>query len=148
MASSDDLVEQWFTQTLQSYPQLTTGFLASEKDRFRNPVGHALRNGMAVLVAEILGEMKRDKVAAALDAIVRIRAVQDFMPSEAVGFVFLARAVLLGSNLPRPAMIEARIDQLALMAFDQYMKCREQIAEVRANETRRRTQIRPALRHR
>lgn len=148
MVSSDDLVDQWFAQTIESYPQLTAGFLASEKDRFRNPVGHALRNGLAVLVEEILGEMKRDRIAAALDEIVRIRAVQDFKPSEAVGFVFLARAVLLGSNPPRPAMVEARIDQLALMAFNQYMKCREQVAEVRANETRRRMQVRPALRHR
>ena len=105
MASSDELVEQWFAQTVESYPHLTTRFLASEKDPFRNPVGHALRSGMAILLPELLGAMNADNIAPALDMIVRIRAVQDFAPSEAVGFVFLVRRILLGSNPPRPAMV-------------------------------------------
>ncbi len=138
MTTTSQLAEQWFAQTLDSYPRHTTAFLRSEKDQFRNPVGHVLRSGMDTLVQEILGEMQRDKIVSALDAIVRLRVVQDFTPSEAVAFVFLLRPILLGSNPPRPAMVEARIEQLALMAFDQYMKCREQIAEARAHETRRR----------
>lgn len=145
MVSNDELVEHWFAQTLESYPHLASRFLASEKDRFRNPVGHALRSGMAILLQELLGDMNAANIAPALDMIVRMRVVQDFTPSEAVGFVFLVRSILLGSNPPRPAMIEARIDQLALMAFDQYMKCREQIAEVRAGEAGRRMRVRPAL---
>ena len=148
MASSDELVEQWFVQTLESYPHLASPFLASEKDPFRNPVGNALRSGMAILLQELRGNMDAANIAPALDKIVRIRAVQDFTPSEAVGFVFLVRSILLGTNPPRPAMIEAHIDQLALMAFDQYMKCREQIAEVRANEAGRRVRVRPALQRR
>jgi hypothetical protein len=145
MASSDELVEQWFVQTLESYPHLASPFLASEKDPFRNPVGHAMRSGMAILLQELLGNMNAANIAPALDMIVRIRVVQDFTPSEAVGFVFLVRSILRGTNPSRPAMIEAHIDQLALMAFDQYMKCREQIAEVRAREAARRMRVRPAL---
>lgn len=145
MASSDELVEQWFAQTLESYPHLASPFPASEKDPFRNPVGHALRSGMAILLQELLGSMDAANIAPALDKIVRLRVVQNFTPSEAVGFVFLVRSILLGSHPPRPAMIEAHIDRLALMAFDQYMKCREQIAEVRANEAGRSMRVRPAL---
>ena len=148
MVSSDELVEHWFAQTLESYPQLASRFLASEKDPFRNPVGHALRSGMAILLQELLGDMNAANIASALDMIVRIRVVQDFTPSEAVGFVFLVRSILRGTNPPRPAMIEAHIDQLALMAFDRYMKCREQIAEIRANEARRGMRVRPALHRR
>ena len=145
MASSNELVEQWFVQTLESYPHLASPFLASEKDPFRNPVGHALRSGMAILLQELLGDMNAANIAPALDTIVRLRVVQDFTPSEAVGFVFLVRSILRGTNPPRPAMIEAHIDQLALMAFDQYMRCREQISEVRVNEAGRRMRVRPAL---
>ena len=148
MATFDDLVEQWFTQTLESYPHLASPFLASEKDPFRNPVGHALRSGMAILLQELRGNMNAANIAPALDSIVRIRVVQDFTPSEAVGFVFLVRSILRGTNPPRPAMIEAHIDQLALMAFDQYMKCREQIAQVRVNEAGRKMRVRPALHRR
>ena len=141
MSNSDAMLEQWFAQTVESYPRLTAQFLASERDRFRNPVGHSLRESLSVLLREILGSMDAKAIAAALDGIVRIRAVQDLLPSEACGFVFLLRPILLGSNPPRPAMIEARIDQLALMAFDCYMDCREQVAQVRENENRRRMGI-------
>jgi hypothetical protein len=146
MASSDALVEQWLAQTIESYPHLTAGFLASERDPFRNPAGHALRSSMSALVEELLGNWEAERIAPALDAIVRLRVVQDFTPSQAVGFVFLLRPILLATNPARPATIEARIDQLALMAFDQYVKCREQIEEVRANEVRRRIRLRPVLR--
>jgi hypothetical protein len=142
MSNSDAMLEQWFAQTAESYPRLAAQFLASERDRFRNPVGHALRESLAVLLQEISGSMDAKAIAPALDGIVRIRAVQDFLPSEAVGFVFLLRPILRGSNPPRPAMIEARIDQLALMAFDHYMNCREQVAQVRESENRRRMGIR------
>jgi RsbT co-antagonist protein rsbRD N-terminal domain len=147
MTSTDEIAEQWFAQTVESYPDMTAHFLATEKDPFRNPVGHALRNGMVALVQELLGEMQRNKIAPALDGIIRIRALQDVAPSEAVGFVFLLRPILLGSNPARPAMLEARIDQLALIAFDHYMACREDLARVRANEAKRKSRIRPALDH-
>jgi len=137
MSNDDAAVEQWFAQTVESYPRLTAQFLASERDRFRNPVGHSLRRSLAVLLGEILGNMDAESIDPALDGIVRIRAVQDLRPSEAVGFVFLLRSILLASNPPRPAMIEARIDQLALMAFDHYTSCREQLAQARANEQKR-----------
>lgn len=146
MTSSEDLAEQWFAQTIESYPRLSAGFLATEKDPFRNPVGHALRGSMSTMLRELLGNMDNGTLGPALDAIVRVRAVQGFTPSQAVGFVFLLRSILRATNPPRPAMIEARIDQLALMAFDQYMKCREQMAAARANEVQRRTLARPALR--
>ncbi len=146
MTNTDEFAERWFAQTLESYPHQATSFLASEKDPFRNPVGYALRNNMKIIVEQLLGSMHNEQLAPALDAIIRLRVVQDFTPSEAVGFVFLLRAIVLGANPPRPAMVEAHIDQLALMAFDHYMKCREQIAEVRANETRRRALARPMLR--
>lgn len=147
MTSLETILEQWFAQAIESYPRLTAQFLAAERDAFRNPVGHTLRESMAVLLQELLGDMKASRISSALDGIVRIRAVQDFTPSQAVGFIFLLRSIVLGAGPPRPAMVEARIDQLALMAFDHYMECREQIARVRANEAKRKmtTRTRPAL---
>jgi hypothetical protein len=37
--------------------------------------------------------------------------------------------------------LEDRIDEMALLAFDVFMRCREQLYEVRANEARRRLSI-------
>ncbi len=137
-SNADAILEQWFARTVATYPRATVKFLVAERDRFRNPAGHALRESLAVLLRELLGNMDGESIALALDSIVRLRAVQDLRPSEAVSFVFLLRPILLASNPPRPAMIESRIDQLAMMSFDHYMTCREQMAQAAANEARRR----------
>jgi hypothetical protein len=80
--------------------------------------------------------------------VVRLRAVQDFTPGEAVGFLFLLKGILrdvlgaTGGQLGGPPgpieALEDRIDRLVLLGFDRYAACREQMAEIRVNEARRR----------
>ena len=83
-----------------------------------------------------------------LDPIVRIRAVQDFSPAEAVGFVFLLKRVVrqeLGGEIRQNRAesqlldFESQVDDLALKAFDLYMLCREQIYQLRAREIKNQT---------
>ena len=135
------IAEEWLERTAATYPRQTVQRLLREKDPFRNPVGHALRKELPLLTAELLGEMDQARVSAALESIVRIRAVQNFSASESVGFVFLLKGILRerwkGREEERAA-VEARIDAAALMAFDLYMKCREKIYEAVASEARRR----------
>jgi hypothetical protein len=78
-----------------------------------------------------------------LNDIIRIKAVQDFTPSQAVSFLPLLKKVVrdeLGSDIQRQhfseelAAFESQIDNLALLSFDIYMKCREKIFELRVNE--------------
>jgi hypothetical protein len=136
------VVREWFERTLQSYPEQTSGFLRGEKDPFRNPVGHTLRDGLGVLFDELAGEMDQARITAALDAIVRIRAVQDHSASQALAFLFLLKEVLREKSPPEDlAMLENRIDRLALLAFDLYMKCREKIYEIQAEEAKRRVYV-------
>ena len=80
-----------------------------------------------------------------LDAIVRIRAVQDFAPSEAIRFIFRLKDVIrkeLAEALQDAAVsaemvpFEGAIDDLALFAFDLYLQCREKIYDIKANEAR------------
>jgi len=152
MSASEAILEQWITRTIASYPGLAVSFLASEKDPFRNPVGHTLREGLATLLQELLGddllgELNAERIQPALDAIIRIRAVQDLTPSQAVGFVFLLKPILLELQPERnPVLLDVllndRIDRRALMAFDKYMQCREQLADIRVSEGRRRIHVR------
>ena len=132
----DAIVGEWLARTLRSYPLHTARFLLQDPDPFRNPVGQALQRGLPALFDELLGTMDAIRVRSSLDSIVRIRAVQDFTPSQAVGFVFLLKEVLREQG-PVPAEFERRIDQLALAAFDLYMECREKIAEIKVDEARR-----------
>ena len=138
MSVDEAIVERWVERTLTSYPAQTLPFLSGEEDPFRNPVGHTLRKNLATLVHELLGSMDKDRIAEALDALVRMRAVQNFTAADAVRFVFGLRAVMQERSGAVPESLQSRIDELALMAFDQYMRCREQIFELRVNELRSR----------
>ena len=129
--STGAIAEEWLKRVLAGYPEQTARILSQERDRFRNPVGYALKEGLPVLVEEIFGSMDRERLVSALDEIVRIRAVQDLTPSQAVGFVFLLKPLVESGMHPR-------IDDLALLAFDLYTQCREQLHEARVNEAKRR----------
>jgi len=144
MSTDEPILEQWIARTVQSSPSSAVAFLSHEEDPFRNPVGHTLRQSLTILYNELRGSMEATRIASALDAIVRIRAVQDLSPSQAVGFVFLLKLIvrehaqqsgqaLLDDRIDN--RIHDRIDRLALVAFDKYMLCREQVAEIRKRES-------------
>jgi hypothetical protein len=138
------ILAEWLDQTLASYPQPAGRFLAEEKDRFRNPVGHTLREGLGCLLEELLGGMDPARLHEALERVVRVRAVQDFTPGEALAFLPALKGILRrppGGPPPEAdalAELEARIDRVLLLAFDAYVRCREQIAEIKLAEIRRR----------
>jgi hypothetical protein len=146
-AKKDAIVREWLARTLRTYPEHTAAFLGRETDRFRNPVGHTVREALPALFDEILGGMDPLKVASLLDRIVRIRAVQDFTAAQAVSFVLLLKQVvrdelrgagqggLAGRDL---GVLEDRIDEVMLLAFDLFMGCRERLYRIRANEAQRR----------
>jgi hypothetical protein len=141
MSPRDPIVEKWIASALQSYPSASVPFLSAEGDPFRNPVGHTLRQSLTTLFEELRGDMETERLAPALDALIRIRAVQDLTASQAVGFVFLLKPILR-ELAPMDASLNDRIDRLALMAFDKYMQCREELADIRVNEGQRRMHVR------
>ena len=144
----EHLTEEWLARTLRSYPEATTRFLNQERDAFRNPVGHTFREGLERLFDGLAGNKDVSVMTSVLDSIIRIRAVQDFTASQAVSFVFLLKQVIreelkddAGPYSNDLSALETRIDELALLAFDLFMQCRQQICEIRANEARRRVSL-------
>jgi hypothetical protein len=144
-----DILKKWFDAIAGTYPGDTASFLKKQKAQFTNPVGYTLSEGMDGLFEGLLQGLLPDDVSRFLDSIVRIRAIQDFSPSEAVTFIFHLKKVVrqeLGSEIlaqqgasEELAAFESAIDDLALYAFDLYMKCREKIYELKANEARNMT---------
>jgi len=137
-AISEIVAEEWIKLTLASYAAEVRPSLSSEQDRFRNPVWHTIEESLTTLSRELLGSMDDRAITPAIDALVRLRAVQDFSPSAALRFVFELRAVIeevCGEVAPQ---LNSRIDELALTAFDRYTACREQIASLREKELRSR----------
>lgn len=129
------MLEHWLEKTV---PRSLAVSLSREKcDPFCNPVEFALRGSLAMLLDQLFGEWRPETVKVALAEIMRIRAVQDGTGSEAVEFVSQLRP-LLGESDAVQQEIDARIDQMASLAFAAYARCREQIAELRISENRRR----------
>jgi hypothetical protein len=139
------LCARWLDAVLGEYGALTATQWRREKNRFANPVGHALSTGLPEIFEAAVGEGEPSAGAlAALEAIVRIRSVQDLAPSRAVGFLYKLRDAIrdelgaeLGAHTTGLAELDARIQQLTLLAFDTYVRLREQVFRLRQDELKR-----------
>jgi len=144
------ILGRWLTTIYETYPPETAIFLRKEKNRFDNPAGYRISEGLAGLYGALLQEMERDQILTFLDEIIRIRALQDFAPSQALAFIFLLKNVIrqeLAEEIQKENLaaeildLESRIDGLALLGFDVYSKRREKIYEIRANEMKGRVSL-------
>ena len=139
------IVKRWLDLTLETYPEDTQRFLKKRKDRFANPVGATLSEEIKKLYDGFMQGAGVERMSPILESIIKIRAVQDFTPSQAVAFVFLLKGIIraeldheIQDSLSAKEWFdfEAGIDALALLAFDVYGKCREDIFHIRTNEVR------------
>lgn len=139
------VLQKWFDAVLETYPADGRKFLGDHKNRFSNPVGASIYEGIDGLYERLIDgtDPESEDFARLLDRIVRIRAVQEFSPSQALGFLFPLKSVIrevvkqettekgLGEEL---MALERRIDQLVLLSFDKYVECRERLFEIRIRE--------------
>jgi len=131
-----EILRAWFERIADGYPPETASFLKKQQNQFANPVGHAFSQGTTALLELLLEDGDPKRAEQPLELMIKIRAVQDVSPSEAVGFIFLLKQVLrqeLGEAILREelAELESRIDRLALRAFDMFMASREKIYEMK-----------------
>lgn len=142
----EEIVQRWFDAVVNTYHEDAREPLRKTKAQFTNPVGYNFRQGLEGLFDGVLQGMLPDNTTGFLDAIVRIRAVQDFSPSQSLSFIFQLKHILREAAGPELAAdsqaaaelvrLEGVVDDLALFAFDLYMQCREKIYDLKAQEAR------------
>ncbi len=141
------IIGRWKALILAGYPSGASGFLGGEKDRFANPVGAAIDEMAGGVFDEITGGMDCAVIAVAVDDLVKIRAVQNFLAPDAVRFIFLLKQAVLEElerrksaslSIEEFAVLGSRIDEAALLVFEGYLRCRERLHEIKAHEIRRR----------
>ena len=139
------IVSKWIKLIIDSYSIESSKFFNMEKNQFSNPVGSTISTNAASIFDEIVGSKDFEKVTLLLTDIIKMRAIQDFSPSEAVGIVFLLKKVIreeLNEEINQEkifdefAELEFVIDKTALIAFDLYMESREKVFQIRMNEAR------------
>ncbi len=141
-----EILDAWVTRILETYPEHSAAFMKRQPNRFANPVGHTFAHDTGVLFDHLLGDGDIAAATAALERINKIRAVQDFCPSEAVAYVFFLKSAVrkvLSRELNDGRLqadlfaLESKIDDMALLAFDGYMQCREKLFKIRCDSIKR-----------
>ena len=139
------ILKRWFSLILEAYPADAAALMREDQNRFTNPVGSTLSREIESLFKGLVENCEPERFSAPLSGILKIRSVQDFSPSQAVGFVlFLKKAIgetlgngiIKGSVLDEWLEFQSRIDEVSLRAFDLYMECREKICEITVNRAR------------
>ena len=137
------ILTQWFEEALAAYPAIGQNFFREKKSRFENPVGSTIRESLEGLYGELLRGWEEEKILPFLDALIRLRAVQQLSPSQAVSFLPALKKIVrleLAQDERCQHLLEefqdfaAEVDRLTLLSFDLYMSCREKVHEIRIKE--------------
>jgi hypothetical protein len=141
------LLQEWFDLTVNSYEPEMARFLKAEKNQFSNPVRNTILTSFEKIYDQLLsGNGFTD--SAGLEDIIKVRAVQDFSPSDALSFLFdLKRIIRLKmaaiedrSNLIGELyLFEDEFDRLLKQAFNIYNDCRTKIQEIKISEIKSRS---------
>jgi hypothetical protein len=154
------IIKKWFDLIVETYPPDTETFLRRQKDAMANPVGSSIRDGLDgiidCLVAGVQGRsadaymVDWEALEPHLDRIVRVRALQNFAPSQSVRFaaefgpalwrILVKEAKDQGLEAELKAMTALMAD-LVFMAFDVYAACRERLHEIRIKDEQRRVAL-------
>lgn len=140
----EKIVKKTFELTLSTYPEQSQEIFKDKNRQFTNPVGFTTYKTIESIVEKIINDESIESFLSPLEEIMKLRAVQDFTPSQAVGFIFfLKRAIQeeIEKETEPAELIDflSRIDSLSLLAFDIYMKQRERLYDIKANELINRT---------
>lgn len=142
--SKGEIVDRWIDAVLASYPEDAARIFKKGKDQFANPVGHAVKDSLWTVYGLLFEKNETEKVAAAVEYLVRIRAVQDFSPSAAVAAAYLLKQVVRDlcrkekvSDFEGWQIFEEKADFLARTMFDLYMASRERLYKTRLEEFKR-----------
>ncbi len=139
----EQITDRWFNLIIETYPEETSSFLKNFKAQLNNPAGSIIREGIEGLLDGIINNSENKDAAPFLDSIIRVRAIQEFSPSEAVIITAILKKVIreellddIRTNQLIDSLLEleTKIDELTGLSFDIYMECREKLFKIRTKE--------------
>lgn len=119
---------------------------STEELRFTAPADSLFNVEVEALFNWLISNEEPVAARLALQEICRLKAVQSVNSSEALSFIFDLKDIIrlvLGDDEPGCELcleyreLDKRIDQLMLLALDEYADCREHIMEIKMDEVRR-----------
>lgn len=137
---------------MQAYPEESRNYFKRVNSDFTNPVGANLYNSLKELLQTLISDAPdADIVNENVHMILRIKAVQEVLPSQAVSFVLAFKQIVedvCGKALESAGVATkdwldfySDIDTVALYAFDSYSESRELIYKMRLDQIRQTNDI-------
>ena len=140
----------WFQEILDSFPRQSRGLIADGKDRFSNPMGHTLNDGILEILSALLGEKTLEEAEPAVAQLIKLRAVQKEQKENPVEFLFALKKIVRKNSgaygrkftqVGELLEIEDRLDAIILRALEIFVESREKLLELRVNEMRNKTHM-------
>lgn len=137
----EKIVDRWVDYTLSTYT--SSDFFKREKDKFANPVGGSIRGALERLFDLLVDNKDPQQFREPVEKFVRIRAVQEFTPAQAVAPLNAVKHItreIFAADKERSVFIkdlydfEFNVDLAVLAAFDLYMESRERLYQTRIHE--------------
>jgi hypothetical protein len=144
----ESILQKWFDQTINTYEPEMVRFLKREKNQFSNPVRNTIVTSLEKIFDGILNGIGVNEYHG-LEEMIKLRAVQEFSPSEALSFLFdlkkIIRKELINSDqkdeiITETCLFDEKFDTLFSLAFDVYSECRMKIHEIKLAEIKSRSQ--------
>jgi hypothetical protein len=144
----ESILQKWFDQTINTYEPEMVRFLKREKNQFSNPVRNTIVTSLEKIFDGILNGIGVNEYHG-LEEMIKLRAVQEFSPSEALSFLFdlkkIIRKELINSDqkdeiITETCLFDEKFDTLFSLAFDVYSECRMKIHEIKLTEIKSRSQ--------
>jgi len=147
--NSSEMIAKWQKAIIDTYPKDAGRFLSINKSQFGNPIGFSLQNDLPKIYNELIGDMNTDILNSSIEAIIKIRAVQDFTPTEASGFINLLKIIIISETkamMTDKAFADSyfdfdnRITQIIGIAFEKYLEMKLKLSEIQIREVKSRNE--------
>ncbi len=144
----ESILQKWIDRIFDTYSTEMVRFLNSQKNDFANPVRKTIIENVGRVYDGILEIGITEECRSGLEGIIKMRAVQEFSPQEALSFMFDLKKIVREEVQNEAApddfyqelhSFDEKVDDLTGLSFNIYSNCREKIYEIRINELKSQT---------
>jgi hypothetical protein len=145
LKNRDVILEKWVDAALEVYPAESAEIFGRQSDQFKNPVGFSIKSGLEETIDILMDNDRNITLPDEFKKAIRIRSVQDLLPSQAVDFVYRLKKIIveiIGEDIKRNSLqgelIEfiGRLDSFILIVFDYYSRCRDDLSELKIKQAK------------
>ena len=142
------ILKKWFHEVLESYPKQSRSMIALESDRFANPMGSTLNDGVEAILSVAIGDKSFEEAELSIERLIKLKAIQEGQNGGQLDFLFSLKKLLrqhLGvdagkvEDLREFFEIEDRIDHITKTATSIFILSREKILELQVSEIKNKT---------